>query len=82
MLTHHDTLLERPAPLDLRRRGAAPLIAGLAASAALLGCTPTVKVEAPREPITINLNVRVDAEVLVKLEEQAEKDIAAQPNIF
>lgn len=54
----------------------------LAALAALAACEPTVRVEAPREPITINLNVKVDAEVRVKLEEQAEEDIKNAPDIF
>ncbi|MBK0398421.1 YnbE family lipoprotein [Limibaculum sp. M0105] len=45
-------------------------------------CEPTVKVEAPKEPITINLNVKVDAEVRVKLEEQASQDIKNSPEIF
>ena len=45
-------------------------------------CQPTVKVEAPTEPITINLNVKVDAEVRVKLEKQAEEDIKKNPGIF
>jgi len=45
-------------------------------------CQPTVRVEAPKEPITINLNVKVDAEVRVKLEQQAEKDIKNAPDIF
>lgn len=53
-----------------------PLIALLAA------CQPTVKVEAPKEPITINLNVKIDAEVRVKLEKQAEQDIENRPDIF
>ena len=35
----------------------------------LAACQPTVKVEAPKEPITINLNIKLDAEVRVKLEE-------------
>jgi len=48
----------------------------------LLGCTPTVKVEAPPEPITINLNIKLDADIRVKLEEDAKKDIAANPDIF
>ena len=47
-----------------------------------VGCTPTVAVEAPKEPITINLNVKLDAEVRVKLEEQAEEDVTANPDIF
>jgi len=45
-------------------------------------CTPTVKVEAPKEPITINLNIKLDADVRVKLEEQAKEDIAANPDVF
>ncbi len=54
----------------------------IVATAVLAGCQPSVRVEAPREPITINLNVKVDAEVRVKLEEQAEKDIKNAPEIF
>ena len=45
-------------------------------------CTPTVKVEAPKEPITINLNIKLEAEVRVKLEESAKKDIEQNPKIF
>lgn len=45
-------------------------------------CSPTVKVQAPQEPITINLNIKLDADVRVKLEEEAEKDIAKNPDIF
>ncbi len=55
----------------------------LAACAPLvLACTPTVRVDAPTEPITINLNVRLDADVRVRLEEQAREDIRANPGIF
>ena len=60
--------------------GSALLLGGLLALA--VGCTPTVKVEAPKEPITINLNVKLDAEVRVKLEEQAQEDIQENPDIF
>ena len=48
----------------------------------IAACQPTVRVEAPKEPITINLNVKVDAEVRVKLEKQAEDDIKKNPEIF
>ena len=50
--------------------------------ATAIGCEPTVKVEAPREPITINLNIKLDAEVKLKLEEQADQDIEENPDIF
>jgi hypothetical protein len=49
---------------------------------AVLACTPTVRVEAPTEPITINLNIRLDADVRVRLEERAREDIQANPGIF
>jgi hypothetical protein len=45
-------------------------------------CTPTVRVEAPKEPITINLNIKLDADIYVKLEEQAKKDIESNPDVF
>lgn len=52
------------------------LVSGIAA------CTPTVQVAAPKEPITINLNIKLDAEVRVKLEETAREDITKNPDIF
>jgi hypothetical protein len=57
-------------------------LGGIILCFALAACTPTVQVEAPKEPITINLNVKLDAEVRVKIEEQADKDIQANPDIF
>jgi hypothetical protein len=45
---------------------------------ALLGCTPTVKVAAPEEPITINLNIKLDADVRLRVEEKAKQDVAGQ----
>lgn len=58
-------------------------LAGLLGIALLAsGCTPTVRVEAPTEPITINLNVRLDADVRVHLEEQARDDILENDDIF
>lgn len=54
----------------------------LVLASALAACQPTVRVEAPRDPITINLNVRLDADVRVRLEESAREDIQANPDIF
>jgi len=48
----------------------------------MTACTPTVKIEAPKEPITINLNIKLDADIYVKLEEQAKKDIESNPDLF
>lgn len=64
-----------------RRQLPAPLVAALLL-AATVACQPTVKVEAPKEPITINLNIKLDADVRVRLENQAKDDIQANPGIF
>ncbi len=45
-------------------------------------CTPTVRVQAPSEPITINLNVKIDQEVRVKLDREVEDLISSNPDIF
>ena len=55
-----------------------------AAVAAMIaaGCAPKVEVVAPKEPITINLNIKLDADVRVRLEETAKEDIKTNPGIF
>ena len=57
--------------------------AALAGSSLILllagGCSPTIKVEAPSEPITINLNIKLDADVRVRLEEMAKDDVENNP---
>ena len=58
------------------------LSAVVLAGGLVIACQPTVKVEAPQEPITINLNIKLDAEIRLKIEEQAEEDIQANPDIF
>lgn len=57
-------------------------VAVVAALMLMTACNPTVKVEAPQEPITINLNIKLDADVRVKLEEQAKEDIESNPDVF
>ncbi len=50
--------------------------------ATLVACQPTVRIEAPKEPITINLNIKLEAEIRLKLEESAKQDIEQNPKIF
>ena len=46
------------------------------------GCAPTAKIEVPKEPITINLNIKRDADIRVRVEDKAKEDIAAKPDVF
>ena len=36
------------------------------------GCNPTVKVEAPKEPIEINLNVKIEHHIRVQVDKELE----------
>ncbi len=58
------------------------LLGALLLAGSIAGCTPTVKVEAPKEPITINLNIKLDADIRVRVEDKAKEDIAANPDVF
>lgn len=48
----------------------------------LSGCTPTVKVEAPDKPIVINLNIKIEQEVRIKVEKGVEDLLSDNPDIF
>ena len=48
----------------------------------LAACEPTIKLAPSAEPITINLNIKLDAEVRIKLERTAKTDISKNPEIF
>lgn len=62
------------------RRHRWPLL--LALAGLIAACQPTVKVEAPTEPITINLNIKLEADIRLKIEEQATDDINQNPDVF
>jgi len=52
------------------------------ASVALVSCTPRVEVAVPKEPITINLNVKIDHEIRVKVEKDLETVFTDQSGLF
>jgi len=48
----------------------------------LQACTPTVQVAMPTEPITINLNVRIEHEIRVKVEQELDDIFSADSGLF
>ena len=56
------------------------LLAGCAALAT--ACTPTIRIEPSDKPITINLNVKIDQEVRIKLDKEVESLITDNPDLF
>ena len=56
---------------------------GIVLLAAVLGaCTPTIQVAVPNEPITINLNVRIEHEIRVRVEEDLEDIFTLDSGLF
>jgi len=60
----------------------APLMAALMLGAGALNACTTVKLEGGDKPIEVNLNVKIDQEVRVKLDREIEDLIAGNPDIF
>jgi len=60
-------------------RAAAAIALGLATVA---GCTPRVAIEAPKEPITINMNIKIEHEIRVKVDKDLDKVFADKEDIF
>lgn len=48
---------------------------------AVAGCTPTVQMAAPKEPITVNLNVKIQHEIYVKVDRDVE-EIFSEKGLF
>jgi hypothetical protein len=48
------------------------LLAAILAVLAACACSPKVEVSAPKEPIVINLNVKIEHEIRVKVDEDLE----------
>jgi hypothetical protein len=47
-----------------------------------LGCSPMVGVEAPKEPIVINLNVKIEHEIRVKVDKDLENLFEKEDDLF
>jgi len=66
---------------DRVRKAVFSLVLAAAGAGALAGCT-TVTLQGGDKPIEVNLNVKIDQEVRVKLDREIEDLIAENPDIF
>lgn len=58
------------------------LLTAMAMLASVSACAPTVKVAAPDEPITINLNVKIEHEVRVKIDKDLDEVFSKDSGLF
>ncbi len=54
----------------------------LVALVGISGCSPRVEVAVPSEPITINLNVKIEHEILVKVDKEIDELLSENSDIF
>ncbi|EOC1343239.1 YnbE family lipoprotein [Cronobacter dublinensis] len=49
---------------------------------ALCGCTPRIEVAAPKEPITINMNVKIEHDIHIKVDKDVEALLQRRSDLF
>jgi hypothetical protein len=66
------------------RRAAAARLAPALAAAALVtsACQPRVVVEAPKDPIVINMNIKIEHEIRVKVDKDLDQLFANEKDVF
>ena len=48
----------------------------------VVACTPTVQLEAPKDPITINLNVKIEHDIYIKVDKQLDTVLDKSSGLF
>jgi hypothetical protein len=54
----------------------------LTAGAFMTGCSPTVKIEAPDKPIVINMNIKIDHEIRIKVDRELDSLLDTKKGLF
>ncbi len=70
-------MLTRP----IMQKCAGTLLWGTAALV-MIACTPRVEVAAPEKPITINLNVKIDHEIRLKVDKDLDQVLSKDSGLF
>ncbi len=58
------------------------LLIALVAVALAAACEPTVKIEPPDKPIVINLNIKIEQEIRIKIEKDVEALFEDEEGLF
>ncbi len=58
------------------------LILLLATTFILSACNPTVRIEAPKEPIKIEANIKIQHEIVVRVEKELDQALSEDSGLF
>ena len=81
-MARHDEQRLNDAPDRARLTDRRALMMGVVGLPALAACSPTVRLEAPKEPIEINLNVRIQQEVRIRIDRELDDLFEEKDDIF
>ena len=51
-------------------------------AALLSACQPTVRIEAPKEPIVINLNIKIEQEIRIRIDSALDDLLEEEEGLF
>ncbi|MEI7934815.1 MAG: YnbE family lipoprotein [Chlorobiaceae bacterium] len=54
----------------------------ITAGVVMTGCSPTVKIEAPDKPIVINMNIKIDHEIRIKVDRELDSLLDNKKGLF
>ncbi len=54
----------------------------ITAGAFMAGCSPTIRVEAPDKPIVINMNIKIDHEIRIKVDRELDSLLDNKKGLF
>ena len=58
------------------------MAAAIAAALGAVACQPRVVVEAPKDPIVINMNIKIEHEIRVKVDKDLDQLFANEKDLF
>lgn len=59
-----------------------PVVLTIATAFILTACTPTVQVAAPSDPIHINLNVKIEHEIYIRVAQELDQIFSESSGLF
>ncbi|CAI0691544.1 Uncharacterised protein [Serratia quinivorans] len=59
-----------------------PLLVAVLGTFLLSGCVPRIEVATPKDPITINMNVKIEHEIHIKVDKDVDNLLKTQSGLF
>lgn len=78
----HSHIQHSPVPLLFNKGLIGTFLIATFAISSLTACTPSVQVALPDKPININLNVKIQHEILIKIDKQLDNMFSSSSGLF